>query len=180
MVKLEANLFEMEIIIRKAELNDAKALAELGAKTFYDTYHKYNTPEDMHNYITKSFTINILQFELQDKNTLFFVAETNQELIGYIKLYLTGNSYIPNIKAMEVSRFYVDKQFQGNKVGAKLMAEGEKYAIACDCKAMWLSVWQKNPTSINIYEKLGYNKIGTTTFQLGNDIQDDFIMVKHF
>mgnify|MGYP003408287133 FL=1 len=179
MVKLGANLFEMEVIIRKANLNDAKALAELGAKTFYDTYHKENTTEDMRDYITKYFTINVLQTELQDKNTMFFVAETNQELIGYIKLYRTGNSYIPNVKAMEVSRFYVDKQFQGHKLGAKLMLEAEKYAMECGCEVMWLGVWQKNITSIIIYEKLGYNKVGTTTFTLGNDIQDDYIMVKH-
>jgi len=179
LVKLGANLFEMEVIIRKANLNDAKALAELGAKTFYDTYHKENTTEDMRDYITKYFTINVLQTELQDKNTMFFVAETNQELIGYIKLYRTGNSYIPNEKAMEVSRFYVDKQFQGHKLGAKLMLEAEKYAMESGCEAMWLGVWQKNITSIIIYEKLGYNKVGTTTFTLGNDIQDDYIMVKH-
>lgn len=179
MVKLEANLFEMEVIIRKANLDDAKTLAELGAKTFFDTYHNDNTPEDMADYITKYFNINVLQVELLDKNTLFFVAETNQELIGYIKLNLIGNSYIPNEKAMEVSRFYVDKQFQGHKLGAKLMLEAEKYAIECGCEVMWLSVWQKNLTSIIIYEKLGYNKIGTTTFKLGKDIQDDYIMVKH-
>lgn len=179
MVKLEANLFEMEVIIRKANLDDAKTLAELGAKTFFDTYHNDNTPEDMADYISKYFNINVLQVELQDKNTLFFVAETNQELIGYIKLNLIGNAYIPNVKAMEVSRFYVDKHFQGHKLGAKLMSEAEKYAIECGCEVMWLSVWQKNLTSITIYEKLGYNKIGTTTFKLGNDIQADYIMVKH-
>ena len=169
----------MEILIRKATLQDAQALAALGASTFFDTYHAFNTKEDMSNYLDKYFTISNLETELQEKNTTFYVAETNEQMIGYIKLMAGGNTYIPEIKAMEIARFYVSNAFKGLKVGKKLMQTAENLATTTGCKAMWLSVWQKNPLSVEIYKKLGYNIVGNTTFILGADIQDDYIMVKH-
>jgi len=42
-----------------------------------------------------------------------------------------------------------------------------------------LGVWQKNTVSVEIYKALGYHIVGNTTFILGADIQDDYIMVKH-
>lgn len=169
----------MEILIRKATLQDAQALAALGASTFFDTYHAFNTTEDMSNYLDKYFTISNLETELQEKNTTFYVAETNEQMIGYIKLMAGGNTYIPEIKAMEIARFYVSNAFKGLKVGKKLMQTAENLAKSMSCKAMWLGVWHKNTVSVEIYKALGYQIVGNTTFILGADIQDDYIMVKH-
>ena len=120
-----------------------------------------------------------LEFIEDFSSVQFYFAELNGEVIGYIKLMAGGNTYIPEIKAMEIARFYVSNAFKGLKVGKKLMETAENLARTTDCKAMWLSVWQKNPLSIEIYKKLGYNIVGTTTFILGADVQDDYIMVKH-
>jgi diamine N-acetyltransferase len=163
--------------IRRGTIQDANALADLGASTFYDTYQAYNTAEDMAEYLSNHFNISNLEQELTDPLVCFFVAE-EQKLIGYIKLVLTGNTYIPEQKAIEISRFYVAGTFQGSGVGKQLMVAAENYAVAHGCTAMWLSVWQKNPKSIRIYERLGFVIVGTTTFTLGSDVQDDYIMVK--
>lgn len=163
--------------IRPGTIHDAQALADLGASTFYDTYHAYNTAEDMADYLANNFNINNLEKELTDPLVCFFVAE-EKKLSGYIKLVLTGNTYIPEQQAIEISRFYVARNFQGSGVGKQLMVAAENYAVEQGCSAIWLSVWQKNPNAIRIYERLGFVIVGTTTFTLGSDVQDDYIMVK--
>jgi diamine N-acetyltransferase len=163
--------------IRPGTIQDAQALADLGASTFYDTYYAYNTAEDMADYLSNNFNINNLEHEIADPLVCFFVAES-EKLVGYIKLVLTGNTYIPEQKAIEISRFYVARTFQGSGVGKKLMQAAENYAAEQGCSAIWLSVWQKNPNAIRIYERLGFVIVGTTTFTLGSDVQDDYIMVK--
>ena len=46
-----------EIIIRRAETEDAEMLAELCWKTFWDAFHEHpeNAPEDMADYMEKAF-----------------------------------------------------------------------------------------------------------------------------
>jgi hypothetical protein len=50
--------------IRYANLQDALMLAELGAKTFFDTFAKDNTPENMRLHLEKSFSKEIQLSEL--------------------------------------------------------------------------------------------------------------------
>ncbi|HNE45250.1 MAG TPA: GNAT family N-acetyltransferase [Chitinophagales bacterium] len=166
------------ISIRLASSADAPLLAKLGAKTFFDTYQAFNTPENMTDYISKNFNINALEAELGDEAVSFFIAFSGDSGVGYIKLSQGVSSYVSENPAMEVSRYYVDAGFQGRKVGAALMQSAFEHAKANNCKVIWLAVWQKNPKAVNIYIHQGFEIIGTTTFQLGDDLQDDYVMAK--
>ncbi len=178
-VKLGMNLELMDdVTLRKAQLNDAEALAELGKQTFYDTYHEHNTDANMGDYIANNFTISHLEYELTDNDIVFFVAELGTNIIGYLKLNRVNNAYIANVKAVEISRLYVDKAFQHLKIGKKLILAAENQAKIDGCSAIWLGVWQKNTHAIEIYKHLGFTIVGTTTFTLGLDEQLDFMMVK--
>ena len=48
--------FESELIIRRGEIQDAELLAELGARTFSETFAVDNTPENMAAYLAAAFT----------------------------------------------------------------------------------------------------------------------------
>jgi ribosomal protein S18 acetylase RimI-like enzyme len=46
------------------------------------------------------------------------------------------------------------------------------------CDVIWLDVWERNPRAIAFYRKWGFVQVGTQTFQLGDDLQNDWIMAR--
>lgn len=166
------------ILIRPATVSDIPALATLAAATFYDTYAAFNTVEDMDKYISNYFNVNTLQDELHDPAVVVLMAYSGTEAVGYTKLNDTGSSYIPEIPAMEIARYYVSASAQGSGIGKAMMDTVMKIAAQRDKKALWLGVWQRNSRAVDIYTHLGFRIVGTTTFTLGDDVQEDYVMVK--
>ena len=54
------------INIRRATIADSSLLAELGARTFRDSFGSANTPGDMAKYLSESFSPSIQAAELAD------------------------------------------------------------------------------------------------------------------
>ena len=65
-----------EPTIRRAKLEDAGLLAELGARTFSETFAADNSPEDMAAYLAASFNPARQAAELNDPASIFFIAQT--------------------------------------------------------------------------------------------------------
>ncbi len=172
------HVFIDQIKIRKASLEDLTGLCELCAETFYETYHLENTAENMQLYINTHFSPEVISAELKNENISIFIAFDDQKMIGYLKLDIINSSYMPEGKGGEISRYYVLKEYQEYKVGKKLMNISENFTLEMSCNYLWLGVWQKNERAIAIYKHMGYKISGTTTFTLGADVQNDFIMIK--
>ena len=77
---------------------------------------------------------------------------------------------------MEIRRIYASQYYLGKGVGKELMqaAISEAQQRGCDC--LWLGVWEKNQRAIHFYKKWGFREVGTHTFSLGDDLQNDLIM----
>ncbi len=48
-----------------------------------------------------------------------------------------------------------------------------------ECDVIWLDVWEKNPRAIAFYERWGFVKVGEQDYQLGNDLQLDWLMARN-
>ena len=74
--------------IRRATSADIPALADLGARTFRETFETQNTPEDIASYIESSFSPARLERELDDRASVFLLAfaDDTEAPIGYAKL----------------------------------------------------------------------------------------------
>ena len=163
--------------IRYGTTEDAKMLAELGAKTFYDTFAKDNTPENMDAYLKRSFSPEIQFNELAEPDVIFLVAESEKIPIGYAQLILNSkDKSIKGTKPLEIRRIYAAQEYLGKGVGKELMKAAISEARERGCNCIWLDVWEKNPRAINFYEQWGFKEAGTQTFKLGDDLQNDFIM----
>ena len=163
--------------IRYANENDASLLAEVGRKTFYDSFIAYNTPEDMEKYLSAHYSTEVQMSEIQDPDTVFLIAEQNGVPIGYIKL--KGQSIgdgVTGSNPIELQRIYAIQEYIGKGVGPELMKEAIREAKERGFNCLWLGVWEKNERAIQFYEKWGFKKVGNYTFVLGEDIQSDFTM----
>ena len=163
--------------VRYGNISDAMMLSELGAKTFYDTFAKDNTPENINLYMKKSFSTEIQFAELSDPNIVFLIAELESEPVGFAKLKLNSKSEsIKGTKPMEIERIYSAQEHIGKGVGKELMQTAISEAKQRGCNSIWLGVWEKNPLAIHFYKKWGFEEVGTHIFMLGDDSQRDFIM----
>jgi diamine N-acetyltransferase len=165
------------ITIRKATNADQPLLSEMGARMFADTFSADNTHEDMTAYLASSFNATKQNEELTSPSSVFYIAEINHNLVGYVRL--VDGSEVDCVKAvhpMELVRIYSAKEWIGHGIGAALMNQAVKHAAELGCDVIWLDVWEKNTRAIRFYQKWGYVIVGDQSFQLGSDSQHDFIM----
>jgi len=163
--------------IRYGNIDDAKMLSELGARTFYDTFAKDNTPENMAAHLNNSFSPEIQFTELANPDHIFLIVDDESQTIGYAQLILNSKEeFITGNKPLEVRRIYATQEYIGKGVGKALMQAAIHEAEQRGCDSVWLGVWEKNPRAIGFYKKWGFKEVSTHLFMLGNDPQRDFIL----
>ncbi|MCU0445120.1 MAG: GNAT family N-acetyltransferase [Microscillaceae bacterium] len=166
--------------IRQANLEDAHLLAELGWQTFYESFIAVNSPEDMQAYLAQTFVPEVMQAELQDPDSQYFIAQVNEQAVGYAKLrYRPQAPELPRPDAIELQRIYVDANYQKLKVGWGLMNHCLQMAQNQGFKIIWLGVWEHNHKALAFYQKIGFERFGSHVFQLGNDPQTDWLFMKY-
>jgi GNAT superfamily N-acetyltransferase len=165
------------VVIRRGKAGDAALLAELGARTFSETFATDNSPEDMAAYLASAFSHEQQTAELADATSLFLIAETDGVANGYAMLR-SGNvlESISGDKPIELVRLYVSQASLGSGVGAALMQASIDEATQRGYKMLWLGVWERNARARTFYRKWNFHEIGTHIFQLGKDPQTDILM----
>jgi diamine N-acetyltransferase len=163
--------------VRYASAADNILLAEMGARTFAGTFGKDNTPEDMAAYLAASFSPEKQSAELAEPGSLFLILEIDGQPAGYARLHQgPAPECIGGQKPIEIVRFYSVKEWIGRGVGRRLMQTCLDEADHQGCDVIWLDVWEKNPRAIAFYQKWGFVEAGRQTFQLGSDMQQDWLM----
>jgi ribosomal protein S18 acetylase RimI-like enzyme len=164
--------------IRKATVTDATRLATFGARLFKETFGKFNTPEDMEDYLSSNFSFEKQKTEISDSDILTLIAESDDQLIGYSQIHrMDAPGFELGEHPLELKRFYVDQPWQGTGFAQKLMEATMVLAKDFGGSAIWLSVWEENQRAIAFYKKSGFLDIGTKDFWLGKDRQTDRVMM---
>ena len=166
-----------EVKIRRANRDDAGLLAELGARTFYETFAADNTSEDMSVYLAASFGLEHQKSELMDPSSTFLIATVGDIEAGYAKL--RGGEApegIEGMKPVELVRLYVSREWLGRGVGEALMRACIDDARRTGHETIWLGVWERNGRAQAFYRKWNFREVGEHIFQLGSDLQRDILM----
>jgi ribosomal protein S18 acetylase RimI-like enzyme len=173
--------------LRRAEVADAAALAAFAARLFRETYGPAadpglsggSRPEDVEAYVAPHFAPALQTAELADPALTTFVAETDAGAIAaYAQLRAPSPHPAAPPGAAELARFYVDWPWQGRGVAGALMAALVDAARAAGARALWLAVLQRNARAVGFYRREGFRVVGTSTFRMGAEVQDDWIMVR--
>jgi len=157
-------------ILRKAGLHDAEILSRLCSETFSDTYASQNKSSDIEFYIQNNFNQQKITEELNQPETVFYLVFEKDSPIAYIKLLQCKNK-------MEISRFYVKKEYFGKGIAQILIKTAKEYTSAKALDTLYLVVWQKNLRAVAFYKKCGFIITGNTIFDWGTGkLDDDFEM----
>ena len=164
--------------IRHATARDATVLAELGARTFYEAFARDNKPEDIDSYIAQAFTPAQIALELADLRSTFLLAQIDGRAVGYAKVHAgKAPACVDGPRPIELERIYVDQTVIGRGVGAALMQACLDEARQAHYGAVWLGVWERNDRAQAFYRKWGFRDVGAKTFTVGQDVQNDRVMM---
>jgi ribosomal protein S18 acetylase RimI-like enzyme len=168
---------KVDATIRRANSDDASLLAELGARTFQETFAVDNTSEDMDAYLASHFNVAQQSAELTHSDSTFLIAEVDGQAAGYAKLQ-AGESpkEIEGAKPIELVRLYVSSEWFGRGVGEALMRACLDEARNAGHGTLWLGVWERNARAQAFYRKWDFRAVGEHMFQLGSDEQRDILM----
>lgn len=165
------------IEIKKVTIDDLDQLQQIGRQTFYETFASGNTEENMNKYLDEAFSVAKLTTELNDKNSEFYFATLDNDVIGYLKInFGQSQTELQDDKAVEIERIYVLKEFHGKNVGQLLYDKAISIARQKNADYVWLGVWEENLRAINFYKKNGFVEFDKHIFKLGNDEQTDIMM----
>ena len=142
------------MIIRKLESRDAESLGKLAQEAF-----------------TMPWSVNAFAALAEDKNSIFFVAEEDGQVIG-------GCGLTHILDEGDIHNVMVASAYRGRGIAAMMMEallkEGQKQGI----NAFTLEVRVSNAAAIRMYEKLGFVSEGIRPKFYEKPVEDALIMWK--
>jgi diamine N-acetyltransferase len=176
----------MSLQFCRIELEEVRQLVEFAAYSFRAAWqsHPLNAGPDFDLYCQGTFTEDKFRAALAQSNSAFYWAKHSDQPqpLGYVKLNWNVTPILFDSKSnqhnwAQIERIYVHPQFLGNGWGGKLLQFAHSTALSFGFSHIWLSVWKAAPQSIRFYEKHGYKIAGEEVFWVGNDPQEDWVMI---
>lgn len=124
---------QKEILLRVMRFDDLDKVYEIEQRLFPNPWPRYFFEKD-----------------LQSSNTLAFVVEHNEEIVGYslgscaeLQLHITNIAVVAG--------------FQRQGIGQNLLSKMERIAIERGCTFAYLEVRMSNMAAIEMYRNAGYS-----------------------
>lgn len=179
----------MDFSIRRGTASDADALAQLAAATFPLACPPDSQPEDIAAFISANLGPSQFAAHLADPRRAVIVAQAGPAngaggLLGYTMLVNVPPSdvdvaaVLPGLDSIELSKFYALPETHGHGIGAALMEASIDWATANGGGQLWLGVNSENLRAQRFYSKHGFSIAGSKSFQLGNRVEHDHVMVR--
>lgn len=168
---------QKKLFYKKVGLSQLDILTKISRSTFIDAFKNANHPEDFKRYIDEAFSEKQIESEILNPNSEFYFVYREDTLVSYFKLNEKEAQAEPFGKeALELSRIYILKPFQGQHLGTQILERIINIAKEKNKTWLWLGVWRHNPRAVQFYERHGFIKFDTHSFYIGNDKQTDWLM----
>ncbi len=165
------------IIFRQAAMQDLAELTDLSIKTFYPAFGPLNSEANIREYMERAFSEEQLSGELANPACVFFLVQNDRRTAGYLKLnFAPAQTDLQDPDSLEIQRIYVLPEFQGQKLGERMIGKAIAIARENRLRYIWLGVWEKNIRAVRFYEQHGFTVAGSHPFPFGDEIQTDLIM----
>nr|WP_295769870.1 GNAT family N-acetyltransferase [Rhodoferax sp.] len=166
-----------DIHIRLAQPIDTSAIAVLATQVWLHTYATTGITPDVAEYVIAELTPQKYQEILKDSASRVFVAEQGDNLIGFAVVKCGCPCPCGAGSAAELQTLYVQEHFLRAGVGKSLLRATEIWVREQSNTALWLTVNAQSARAIAFYQHLGYAKVGTTYFVLGEGRHENHLLV---
>jgi GNAT superfamily N-acetyltransferase len=160
---------------RSASPADAATMAELGRRTFTETFGHLYKPDDLALFL-QTHNAPGWAAELADPAFAVRLAEDDGEPAAYAKLGPPSLPFEPRGPCIELRQFYVLKPWHGLGISQELMRWALDEAKARSAKEMYLSVFVDNHRARRFYERYGFEFVAPYAFMVGSHADEDHIL----
>jgi GNAT superfamily N-acetyltransferase len=166
-----------EPLIRRAGSADAQALADIGARTFAETFGHLYPPADLTRFLVDAYSLERTRADLADPEKAAWLVEHGGEVIGFA---LAGPCGLPHPEVTpacgELKRLYLLETAQNGGLGARLFSETMTWLQGADPRTVWIGVWSENHGAQRFYARQGFVKVGEYGFEVGETVDREFIL----
>ena len=150
-------------------------VADFSRRTFYESFARYNTEENMRLYLDEQFPRERQMAEVGAPGRIFLMAWLGDELAGFASLRESEPPEgLGSENGIEIVQLYADGRFIGKGVGSALMQACLDTSASLGRDWVWLGVWEHNHRAQAFYRKWGFERFGEHIFILGLDAQTDW------
>ena len=168
---------DRNIHIRPAGPGDAELIADFSRRTFFESFARYNTEENMRLYLEEQFPRERQIAEVGAPGRIFLLAYLGKDLVGFASLRESEPPEgLKGENGIEIVQLYAAAAFIGKGVGPALMQACLDTARAQGRDLVWLGVWEHNHRAQAFYAKWGFERCGEHIFIVGLDAQTDWWM----
>lgn len=152
----------MGIVIRAWQRADLASLRRITWQAWISTYTGFIPESDLKSYFDIHYTKEAFLSMFADPFTRGFVAETDDQIIGYARLLFNRDEnrlYVPSL--------YFLPDFQGQGTGRQVLRAAEEYAAEKGLDELWIGVMVKNNPALVFYRKVGFQFVREEPFTMG-------------
>jgi ribosomal protein S18 acetylase RimI-like enzyme len=159
--------------VSAASAADAAEIAQVAARCFPLACSPATAPADVAGFIAANLTVEKFTDFIDDPTHHVLLVRSARAIAGYAML-ISGRDEEP----VELSKMYVLPEFHGGGAATALMEHALDHARGCGADTVWLGVNRANQRAQRFYRKHGFEVTGTRSFQVGENLEADFIMQK--
>ena len=163
-------------MIREAEERDASGLAAVSIEVWLTTYVRDGVSPLFADYVLSEFTAQNFRTAIGDPNVAIWVSENGIGLDGFVTVCSRATLPLADCSALEITTLYVRPTCQSGGTGAALLRRALAYCSELRAENAWLKVSAENSRAITFYQRHGFNKIGATNFEIGDQAYENFVM----
>jgi ribosomal protein S18 acetylase RimI-like enzyme len=165
-------------VIRRAALQDADALALVGAATFLETYAEIVSGRDMIMHVASKHAPALYALWAEDPSVRIWIAETHTRAPAGFLVLIPATLPVegPEAGDLEVLRIYVLDRYHGTGLGHALIRVAIEEARARKAPRLVIGLHGENKKALAFYRREGFDVIGRRTFIVGDAVCDDLVV----
>jgi ribosomal protein S18 acetylase RimI-like enzyme len=151
------------ILIRPWQKSDLSAIRRITWQSWIATYSSFIPENDLRSYFDVHYTEASLLSMFNDPSGQGFIAEVDDQIVGYLRLFFDRDEtrlYIPSLHVLQ--------HFHGQGIGRQLLESAEDYAAGKRMDRVWIGVMVKNRRALIYYRKVGFQFVREEPFTMGN------------
>jgi ribosomal protein S18 acetylase RimI-like enzyme len=152
----------MGISIRPWQKGDLPSIRRITWESWISTYSSFIPETDIKSYFNIHYTEASLLSMFEDSFMQGFIAETDDQIVGYVRLFFNRDEnrlYVPSLHVLAI--------FQDQGIGRKLLEEAERCAVEKNLNELWIGVMVKNSRALDFYRKVGFQFVLEEPFTMG-------------
>lgn len=163
------------VAFRNAGVADAEVLAELGRRSFTETFGHLYSPADLALFL-ENHTPSEWQSELARPQIAIRLGEADGQAVAFAKVGPTSLPFDPGPYAIELRQFYVLAPWHGTGVAARMMEWVMAEVRRRRAREVYLSVFVDNHRARRFYERYGFRFVRKHDFMVGTHADEDHIL----